>query len=286
MKKSQSNVTQRDLELLSVYIDGQLGDRQARKLEARLRHEPDLKRELEELRITVRALAELPAPRPSRHFMLTPEMAGQRPVSRRFPVLRFATALAGLAFIFFVGLEGLLAVSGSQMASRAPAVMPQAEQAQDAITGAEEPMMAAAPEEEVPAEREAIEMPAEVEAEEAPEALMMEAPAAEEEPAEAEDQFQKLPSTPQPTIIAAEEELEADEGRVNALGESGVGDEALVEAQIQEATPVVSPTATYFEREESPAIVRISPLRWLQVSAGALFILLSVLTITFRKRSI
>jgi hypothetical protein len=129
-------------------------------------------------------------------------------------------------------------------------------------------------------------MPAEVEAEEAPEALMMEAPAAEEEPAEAEDQFQKLPGTPQPTILAAEEELEADEGRVNALGESGVGDEALEEAQIQEATPVVPPSATYFEREESPAIVQISPLRWLQVIAGALFILLSVLTITFRKRSI
>ena len=56
-------IPQRDLEKLSAYIDGQLDDRQTQRLETRLRQEPELRRELESLRVTIRGLRDLPAPR-------------------------------------------------------------------------------------------------------------------------------------------------------------------------------------------------------------------------------
>jgi hypothetical protein len=283
MMKNQRNMPQRDLELLSAYIDGQLSDRQTRRLLTRLGKEPELARELEELRATVRQLRNLPSPRPSRHLTLTPEMVGQRETSHGYPVLRLATALAGLAFVALVGLEGLLSISGSQMATRAPAVMQEAERATDALTGVEEPM-AAAPAEELPTEVVALEVPAE-EAEEVPEAFMMEEPAAEEEPAAAEDQVLKVSGTPEATESVGMAETEPSEGRANAIGETEAGEELMDEAEFSGEAPGETPPTPLVGQEESAESRMLSPLRWLQVITGALFILLSVLTITFRKRS-
>lgn len=277
---TSSDLPQRDLETLSAYIDGQLDDRRTRKLEARLQSEPELQEALTSLRAVVKGLQDLPVPQPSRHFTLTPEMVGQVERRRSFPVLRFATALAGLAFVALVGLEGLQSMSGSQLSAQAPAVMQESERAMDEIAAAELPQTTGAIEETAP-EAEAMEMPMGEEPAEEPEALMMEQPEQEAMPSAEGDQALKLTSTPEappPPEIAAGEPGEGQsyadgelEGREYQLGEAVTADEI--------------PTTGNVEGVELAAPSRISSLRWLQVITGALFILLSVLTITFRRRS-
>lgn len=283
MKPKHTKLPQRDLELLSAYIDGQLTDRQTRRVEARLKQEPNLKAELEALRSTVRSLAALPAPRLRRHFTLTPEMVGQPETRRSFPVLRLATALAGLAFVALVGVEGLQSLSGEQLAARAPAVMQEAEVAQDVMSTTEAPM-AAAPAEEQPVEPEAMEAPTEGEPSEEPEALMMEAPEAEEG-AVGEEQAQDVTGTPEPALT-----LEAAAGQT---AESRLADQAAQESDFQvygqadkvdERAPE-APDEARQERSEQRVPSRLSTLRWLQVISGALFIILSVLTVSLRRRS-
>jgi len=87
-------ITSRDLERLSAYLDGALSAKEASSLEARLREDPILQQALLELKETARlvaSLSEVPLPR---NFTLTPEMAGIRERPRVYPVMRLATALA------------------------------------------------------------------------------------------------------------------------------------------------------------------------------------------------
>lgn len=291
MKKS-GMLSQRDLELLSAYLDGQLSRRQTRRLEARLEQEPALRIELDELRATVQHLHALPIPRASRHFTLRPEMVGERPQRRSYPVLRLATALAGLAFVALVGLEGLMATSGDQLASRAPEAMQQAEFAErDAPAEGElsaaltEPAATPALEAlEVPAEEQAAPaMPAEEEAGELEEPMMMEEPMAAEGAATAEDQVQKASETPGAADAERMVEAEPSEGIGNVAGEIEQEDE-LAEPSVIGDAPEEAPPVSFAEEPVTPALGSLTPLRWLQVIAGALFILLSVLTITFRRQ--
>ncbi len=93
----------RDWELLSAYLDRQLNPRQQRRLEARLDIEPKLQAGLEEIRQTrllIKAAPQLKAPR---SFRLTPEMLPQSAGrSRFFPVLQFSSAIASLIFVLVV----------------------------------------------------------------------------------------------------------------------------------------------------------------------------------------
>ncbi|HEX5836519.1 MAG TPA: hypothetical protein VFY26_01720, partial [Anaerolineales bacterium] len=67
---------QRDLELLSSYLDGQLSSSEATRLEARLRTEPDLRSVLQDLRGARTVLRQLPMRKAPRNFRLTPQMVG------------------------------------------------------------------------------------------------------------------------------------------------------------------------------------------------------------------
>ncbi|HHH82746.1 MAG TPA: hypothetical protein ENL35_07135, partial [Chloroflexi bacterium] len=60
MKKEIGRLPPRDLEALSVYLDGELTPRERVKLEARLEANPELRQALEELRLVAGALRELP----------------------------------------------------------------------------------------------------------------------------------------------------------------------------------------------------------------------------------
>ena len=284
MKAKHTKLPQRDLEMLSAYIDGQLTDRQTRRLEARLKQEPHLKTELMTLRSTVQSLGALPAPRLRRHFTLTPEMVGQTAARRSFPVLRLATALAGLAFVALVGVEGLQSLSGAQLAARAPAIMQEAEVAQDVMATTEAPM-AAAPAEEQPAELEAMEAPAEGEPVEEPEAPMMEAPEAEEGVV-GEEQAQKVTGTPEAALTLEDEADQTAESRVFEQTEQESDLQGYVEADTAEQRAPEAPNVAGTERSEQPVPARLSALRWLQVITGTLFILLSVLTFTIRRRPV
>lgn len=109
---------QRDLELLSSYLDGQLSSADSARLEARLRTDPQLRSVLHDLRGARSLLRQLPMRKAPRNFRLTPKMVGKNPpLPRAYPVFRFATTLATLLLFFTLGLNFL----GPQLASQPPA---------------------------------------------------------------------------------------------------------------------------------------------------------------------
>lgn len=106
----QGQLSIRDTEQLSAYLDGRLERSEAARLEARLRQDPLLRLELQELRATVQALSSLPLIRPPRSFTLQPQAVGRR---TSYPLLRLGTALATLSFVVVVGAD-LLGGQGAQ----------------------------------------------------------------------------------------------------------------------------------------------------------------------------
>ena len=108
-------MNQRDLELLSTYLDGQLRPADSTRLEARLKTDPELASALSDLRSARALLRKLPQRRAPRNFTLSRKMVGQNPpLPRAYPWFRFATALATLLFIFSFGVNTF----GQQMASQ------------------------------------------------------------------------------------------------------------------------------------------------------------------------
>lgn len=99
-------MNQRDLELLSAYLDGQLKPSDSARLETRLNSDPQLASVLNDLRATRNLLRKLPARKAPRNFTLTRKMVGQNPpLPRAYPIFRFATALATMLFVFSFGLN-------------------------------------------------------------------------------------------------------------------------------------------------------------------------------------
>jgi len=108
---------QRDLELLSSYLDGQLSPSDNAHLETRLKTDSQLASVLNDLRATRTLLRKLPARKAPLNFTLTRKMVGQNPpLPRAYPLFRFATALATLLFVFSFGLNSF----GRQMANPGP----------------------------------------------------------------------------------------------------------------------------------------------------------------------
>ena len=114
----------RDWEILSAYLDRQLKPKEVAALEIRLSADPDLSGALGELQRTRDALRSLPRLRAPRNFTLTPQMVGQsvawrpRAASRLAPVFGFASALAAFLLILVVvgDLLGFLAPSTGTVA--------------------------------------------------------------------------------------------------------------------------------------------------------------------------
>ena len=101
-------MNQRDLELLSSYLDGQLNPSESARLESRLNSDLQLASVLTDLRATRNLLRKLPSRKAPRNFTLTRKMVGQNPpLPRAYPVFRFATALATLLFIFSFGVNSV-----------------------------------------------------------------------------------------------------------------------------------------------------------------------------------
>src|ERR1051325_9096986 len=110
-------MNQRDIELLSSYLDGQLKQSDSARLEARLSSDPNLRAVLDDVRGARRLLRQLPMRKAPRNFTLTPKMVGKNPpLPRAYPAFRFVTALATLLFFFTVGVN----IFGTQMASPSP----------------------------------------------------------------------------------------------------------------------------------------------------------------------
>lgn len=100
-----ASITQRDLETLSAYLDGELSPAQFRKIETRLSSDQNLRAALEELRNTRRTLCMAPRLRAPRNFTLTPELAGVRQSAPRlFNAMRLVSVVA--SFLFVVTVAG------------------------------------------------------------------------------------------------------------------------------------------------------------------------------------
>jgi hypothetical protein len=143
-------MNQRDLELLSSYLDGQLkpSDVERARLESRLSSDPDLRAVLDDLRAARGLLRQLPMRKAPRDFRLTPKMVGKNPpLPRAYPAFRFVTALATLLLFFTVGVN----VLAPQMASQAPAFGMGGGGAPEVFSAEEAPAATEAPALEAPA---------------------------------------------------------------------------------------------------------------------------------------
>ncbi len=129
-----------DVEMLTAYLDGELAQAEAARLETRLHDDPTLRSVYEELRQSRSLLRRLPKRRAPRNFTLTPQMAGVRPpLPRSYPIFRFASAIAAVLFLFTFATNLIV-----------PAFSPQATPPsfafdQAAGSGPENPMMQVAP---------------------------------------------------------------------------------------------------------------------------------------------
>lgn len=242
-----TNISPRDWEALSAYLDGQLAPKERQLLEARMQSRADLRAAQEELRRTREVLRARLSVRAPRNFTLTPEMVGLRPRKRPtvvlFPALRLTSALSSLLFILVV-LGDLLV--GGRLAS--PPLMA-VEQEREAISEA--------------APRESAFEPS------APPTLAVEAPAAEEVQATPQP-VAKAVEAPTPTIgleLAQPIVIETDTfemypregGMGGGADETQLDQEALSQmSPMPTATPL--PTATLtptFTPEPSPSPVEI-----------------------------
>lgn len=221
-----------DLELLSSYIDGQLGADERREIERRLHDDAALRRAYDELRATVQALRDLEPLRPPRSFTLDPaKVAVQRPSAARLGwkrLLQVAGVFAGV----LIAAIGVLNVLGS-MGAGAPAT---------AVQPTAEAMMAVAPT-EAPGLRE-------------------NAPAAAAE----------APTPPRGDIAAAPSTLDngSETGSPQALATIMATPEmaALPEAAPQPtvAPPAISPPGTADLAQPTPAVDASTPAGGLNVT--------------------
>lgn len=104
----EPTLSESDYELLSAYIDGMLTAGERAALEARLRDEPLLVRELAALRQTLSLLQRMPRLKAPRDFTLTPDVVAQdTPAARRgrslipFPLVSALSAAAAVILIVF-----------------------------------------------------------------------------------------------------------------------------------------------------------------------------------------
>jgi hypothetical protein len=102
----RAQISNREYEQISAYLDGQLSSNEQHKLEERLKTRPDLQIVLDDLRRTKNLLRMAPHRRAPRNFMLTPTMVGQQKSKKPqssflnfFPALSFASALAVFALV-------------------------------------------------------------------------------------------------------------------------------------------------------------------------------------------
>ena len=111
----------RDLEQLSAYLDGNLSASDRAAFETRLTADSSLQSALDDLRNIKTRLGALPVVRAPRNFTLTPAMIGQsaRRASTWLPALNFATAIAAVLFVAVVA-GNLLGRSGT-VSTAAPA---------------------------------------------------------------------------------------------------------------------------------------------------------------------
>jgi anti-sigma factor RsiW len=142
----RAQISNRDYEQLSAYIDGQLSSGEQQKLEERLRVRPELQAVLDDLKRTKMLLRMAPHRRAPRSFTLTPAMVGTQKAREKhsflpnlFPALSFASAIALFALVaslLFEFLPGSFSTMTSNREAKEVAMQPAPGMAPEATAGA------------------------------------------------------------------------------------------------------------------------------------------------------
>ena len=117
MKKNE--ISPRDQEMLSAYLDGQLSSKDIAGLQKRLQDDQQMQIALDELRLTRIALRSLPMLRAPRNFTLTPQMVGKHAPARRptYPAFGFASLAAAMLLVLVFVADRMSFVNTSQLAA-------------------------------------------------------------------------------------------------------------------------------------------------------------------------
>ena len=230
-----SQLSSRDWEYLSAYLDRQLKPKEIASLEARLSVDPGLSAALGEIQRTRDVLRSLPRMRAPRNFTLTPQMVGQRsplrarPAARLAPVFGFASALATFLLI--------LVVAGDFLGILAPSTKPVAQAPGVIAEVAVEPMATAVVEERIASKEAAPSEPLQPDTAAAEDTAMLQAPQAAimitgtagmsptAEAGESAEPFALVEETPVPDEILTETLIvsEAMTETISAKQASGMG---------------------------------------------------------------
>lgn len=117
-----NNLSAEDIELLSSYLDNELTIAERMALERRLRTDPDLRLELEELRATTVMLQNVPSVVPPRSFTLDPTQAPRQPFAwTRW--MRLGSALAVLVLAVGITTFVFMAPASQQGSAESVAQM-------------------------------------------------------------------------------------------------------------------------------------------------------------------
>jgi hypothetical protein len=118
----KNDISNRDIELLSAYLDHELSPKEQARVEERLQTNPHFRSILGELHQNRAALRSLPRLRAPRNFTLSPEIAGIKPKKHVYPVFGLVSALSSLLLILV--LAGDFLVNPALITSRPPAEQP------------------------------------------------------------------------------------------------------------------------------------------------------------------
>jgi anti-sigma factor RsiW len=118
----KNQLSTRDYELISAYLDNQLDDKERANFDLRLKAGPELRKELHEISITRQMIHSLPRLRAPRNYFIKPEPVPVRPSLRLAPVFGVVSAIASilLAFVIF----GSTFLMSNQPIAMAPASAP------------------------------------------------------------------------------------------------------------------------------------------------------------------
>jgi hypothetical protein len=145
----RANLSLRDYEQISAYLDGQLSVRDKARFEQQLGERPDLKTAYDDMSRTRSLLRMAPHRHAPRNFTLTPAMVQQNQPKRSFglnlfPAFGFASALAALLLVATILFELLPGVNAVQTGA-APEAARSAENTADSTSMLQSAPMATAP---------------------------------------------------------------------------------------------------------------------------------------------
>ncbi len=108
----KNQLLNRDYELISAYLDNQLNSKERAKFEARLKAEPELLKELQEISRTRSLLRNMPRLRAPRNYYIKPQAVPVRRTLRLAPVFGIVSAVASVVLVFLILGSSFLTSSG------------------------------------------------------------------------------------------------------------------------------------------------------------------------------